>query len=435
MKRFALFLACVLPLAAGSDDSFLLRNVTVHPVSQPDIANGSVLVENGKIMAVGSKLAPPKGIRVIDGKGLHVYPGMINSATEVGLSEVGAERVSVDTGEIGEFNPQLKALSAVNPSSEHIPVTRANGITSVITLPGQAGGRGGGAGSVISGQAAMIHLDGWTWEEMQVKKSAAVEMIFPVIQGGGRGGFGGFGRGGGGPTSYTQAKRAYDEKLKQVHEFFTEVRRYQTAKSAHGPGFVTNLKYEAMLPVLEGKTPMLVAASHERAIQAAIDFADEEHIKIIVANPRELGKTAAAMKAKNIPVIAGPTLALPQEEDDPYDSAFTLPVDLYKAGVKFAFGTFDVQFARNLPYQAAASVAFGLPYQEALKSVTLNPAQIWGLGDQLGSIDEGKWADLMVTDGDPLEARTNIKQLYIKGKPVDLSTKHTRLYEKYMNRQ
>jgi imidazolonepropionase-like amidohydrolase len=172
----------------------------------------------------------------------------------------------------------------------------------------------------------------------------------------------------------------------------------------------------------------------ERAIRDAIRFADQQKIRIVIAGAREFGSTLPDLKSRAIPVITPDTLELPLEEDDPYDSAFTLPAALYKAGVKFAFGTFDVQFARNLPYQAATAVAFGLPYQEALKAVTLNAAEIWGVADQLGSIDKGKWADLILTDGDPLETRTQIKQMFIKGRAVDLTNKHTRLYDKYMGR-
>src|SRR5579864_6869473 len=194
MKVLGFLLVATVSLWAASDDTFLIRNATVHPVTGPEIQGGSVLVRDGKIIGVGKNLAAPKGIRVIEAKGLHVYPGMIDSGTELGLSEIGAVRESVDTGELGNFNPQLRAEIAVNPSSEHIPVTRANGITSVITMPmgaGGGGGRGGGRQGIITGQAALIHLDGWTWEEMEVQKTAAMALRFPTIQTR-------FGRGGGG---------------------------------------------------------------------------------------------------------------------------------------------------------------------------------------------------------------------------------------------
>ena len=431
---FAFLLA--VPLAASDEDSFLIRGATVHPVASAEIQNGSVLVRDGKIVGVGRNLAAPKGTRIIEGKGLHVYPGMIDSATEMGLSEIGSVRESVDVGEIGKFDPQLRAEIAINPSSEHIPVTRANGITTVITLPMSSGGGGfgrGGGGSIVTGQAALVHLDGWTWEEMEIKKSAGMGMRFPIIPSfGGR--FAELPPEITGRTTYTDAKKNYETELRELKEFFEQARRYQKAKAAKEKGFEPDLKYEAMLPVLEGTEPLIIMASRERAIRDAVQFADREKVRVIIADPRELGKMGAELKSRNIPAILGPTLALPLHEDDPYDAAYTLPDQFYKAGVKFAFGTFNNEFSRNLPYQAATAAAFGLPVDEALKAVTLNAAQIWGVGDRIGSIEEGKSADLMVTDGDPLEAKTAVKLLYIKGKTVDLDNRHKRLYEKYLNR-
>ncbi len=421
-KTLLLTLFCSLSLMAGSEDTFLLRGGTVHPVSGPDIPNGAVLVRDGKIVEVGVKVAAAKGVRVIDIKGLHVYPGMIDSATEIGLTEIGSVRETNDAAEIGDFNPQVRAIVAINPASEHIPVTRANGITSAIAAP---------TGALVAGQAALIHLDGWTWQEMAVAGSAAMQLQFPVIQvRSSRSG----GRTGAAPTPFSELKRNYDRRLQQLREFFEEARHYQKAKAAAPAGFRTDLKYEAMLPVLEGKLPLVVHAVRERAIKDAIAFAEKEKLKIVISEATDAWKVAADLKAKNIPLILGPTLDLPAEEDDPYDKPFTAPGELHKAGVKFAFGSFSTSFARNLPYQAATAVAFGLPYEEGLKAVTLNAAEIWGVAGEIGSIEKGKWADLIVTDGDPLEIRTQVKQEFIKGKPVDLENKHHRLYEKYLNR-
>jgi len=301
---------------------------------------------------------------------------------------------------------------------------------------GGGGGRGGGRQGIITGQAALIHLDGWTWEEMEIKKTAAMALRFPAIQSGpGRAGsdiettlFGGA------RPTFADQKKTYEAQLKELKEFFEEARRYQKAKLAHEPGFKTDLKFEAMLPVLEGKVPLVAMTPRERAIRDALDFADKQKVKLVIAGPHELGKEGADLKSKNVPAILGPTLAVPLHEDDPYDAAYALPNEFYKAGVKFAFGTFSNEFSRNLPYQAATAVAFGLPYEEALKAVTVNPAQIWGVADRIGSIEEGKWADLVITDGDPLETKTQVKQLFIKGRQVDLDNKQKRLYEKYLNR-
>jgi imidazolonepropionase-like amidohydrolase len=410
----------------GDDNSFLIRHATVHPVSGPDIPDGSILVRDGKIVGVGGKLSAPPGVRVIDAKGMHVYPGMINSATELGVSEISSIRETNDTNELGDFNPQLRAEVAINPSSEHIPVTRANGITSAMTLPSTGGGQG-----IITGQSALIHLKGWTWEEMNVEKQAAMNLQFPSLERPGREFFDG---GGGAPAPFREIKRGYEEKLRKLREFIEESRRYQKAKEARVAGLEPDLKFDAMIPVLEKKIPLMVMATREREMKAAIDFAKEQDLRIILAGCRELGKLGPELKAANIPVILGPSLETPEEEDMPYDQSYALAGEFYKAGVKIAFGTFDVQFARNLPYQAAMAAAFGLPKEEALKSVTLNAAEIWGVANRIGSIQEGKWADLIITDGDPLETQTQVLQLFIQGKPVDLDTRHKRLYDEYRKR-
>jgi len=399
-----------------------------------------VLVESGRISDIATKITAPKGVRVIEGKGLRVYPGMIDSATELGLAEIQQVRETLDLGELGALMPQLRALTSVNPASEHFSVVRVNGITTVMTFPSSEGGNRADGRQFISGQSALLHTDGWTWEEMAVKGSASMHLIFPtlVVRRAGAGGGGGGRAGALPPDNYTEAKRQYDEQIQQLTDFFGEARRYQNAKNAARPGFrpelKKDLKYEAMLPVLEGKLPVAVTALRERAIRDAIAFAEKEKIRIVILQPREIGKAAADLKAKNIPVILGQTLELPRTEDDSYDAAFTLPAELNRAGVKFAFGTFNNQFVRDLPYNAGTAVAFGLPYEEALKALTINAAEIWGMAGEIGSVEKGKWADLMVLTGDPLETPTQVKHLFIKGKAVDLTNKQTRLNEKYLNR-
>lgn len=402
----------LLARAAFAED-VLIRGAAVYPVSGPPVENTSLLIHEGKIAEIGPKIAAPKGLRVIDAKGLRIYPGMIDSSTEIGLSEIGAVRETNDSAELGEFKPQLRTSVAVNPSSEHIPVIRANGITAALALP---------TGGIIRGQASLMRLDGWTWEEMEILRSAAMVVTFPALSmAGARQG----------AIGYQQAKKNLDAQIKQLDDYFEAARHYQKSKASGGR---TDLSLEAMLPVLERKLPLLVIATREREIRQAIEWASKQGVKIILGGVRKPGAALAMMKAREIPVILGPTLALPLDEDDAYDAAFTLPAELYKAGVKFAFGSGGNQFSRNLPYQAAQAVAFGLPYEEALKSVTLYPAQIWGVAGSLGSLEAGKSADLMVTDGDPLEVRTQVKRLFIQGKEVDLESRHTRLYKRYLAR-
>ena len=419
MRAAVLLAALALPLAAA-DNTFLIRGATVHPVSGADVAGASVLIVDGKIAEIGLKVVPPKGMRVVEAKGLHLYPGLIDSGTEMGLAEVGSVRETNDTTEIGDFNPQLRAIIAINPASEHIPVARANGITTVVSTP---------SGGMLSGQAALVHLDGWTWEEMEVRRAAAMVLNFPILEQGGR------------RTSERQAgtpfpeiRRVYEKKLADLREFFESARRYRQAKLASSPGFRVDVKFEAMIPVLEGKLPVAIVAARERAIREALQFAEKQKIRMILAEPREAVKLAAEIKAKNIPVILGPTQVAPLFEDDPYDASYTQPAELHRAGVKFALGTFSNSFSRNLPYNAAQAVAYGLPYEQGLKAITLNAAEIWGVSEQYGSIEKGKWADLMLTDGDPLEVRTQVKQVFIHGREVSLENKHLRLYQQYDKR-
>ncbi len=420
-------------LGAAESNSVLIQNVTIHPVTAPDIENGAVLVVDGKIAEIGTKVEARGGARVIDGHGLQLYPGLINAATNVGLSEISSLRDTVDLDEVGLFNPELRAEIAFNSSSEHVEVTRASGITSVISLPGSGGrgGFGGGGGSVITGQGALMHLEGWTWEEMTVKPSAVMDMLFPEIQTVPRQ----FAALTGRPArTYAEEEKQYKEQLKQVSEFFEQARRYDKAKAAGGPDFRSDVRLEAMIPVINGKLPLLVRAEKEKMIKDAVEFADKEKVKVIIADPREIGSTGSLLKARNIPVVLGKTFQLPMRDDDPYDAAYTLPNDFYRAGVKICFGTFDVEFARNVPFEAAQAVAFGLPHDEALKALTINSAEILGAGDKLGSIEKGKLADLILTDGDPMEAKTNIKQMFIAGREVNLESRHTREYEKWMGR-
>ena len=435
--RLSIAGACVIAVsvvAAGAgSNSVLIQNVIVHAISAPDIRNGSVLVIDGKIADVGTGISASAGTPVVDGHGLDLYPGLINAATNVGLSEIGSLRDTVDLDEIGLFNPELRAEVAFNPSSEHIDVTRAGGITTVVSLPG-SGDRGFGrnaASTLITGQGALMHLEGWTWEEMAIKPAAVMDMLFPQIQStppqlavllGSQG------------RTYAEEERLYKEHLKQLEEFFEHARRYQKAKAAGEANLERDVKLEAMIPVLEGKLPLFVRAEKERSIKDAIEFADKEKVQIIIADPLEIGSIGPLLKGRNIPVVLGKTFELPLRDDDPYDAPYTLPNQFYKAGVKICFGTFDVEFARNVPFEAAQAVAFGLPREEALKGLTLNAAQILGVGDQFGSIEKGKVADLILTDGDPLEARTHIKQMFIAGREVSLESRHTKEYERWLKR-
>lgn len=417
--RNLLPLLCFACLPGAAEDLYL-RNATIHPVTSPEIRGGAILIRDGRIAEVGLKIAAPKAAKVIDLKGAHVYPGMIDAATQLGLTEIPGVGETNDINELGLFKPQLHAIRAINPASEHFPVTRANGVTAALVQPG---------GGIITGQAALVHLAGWTWEQMQIKAPVGLRIDFPVLAP--------LPGPPGTQQTFAEQKRRRDAQIRELEEFFEQARHYSAAKTAARSDFATDLKLEAMLPVLRGEVPLLIRADRDTVIRDALQFSKKQNLRMVLVSGREAWKITKELKAQDVPVILGPTLALPSEEDDPYDRVLSTPRDLQQAGVKFCFGTFGPTASdnpRSLPYQAGNAVAYGLPYDEALKSVTLRPAEILGLAKDLGSIEAGKIADLVVTDGDPLEIRTQVLQLFIAGKRVELENKHLRLYERYINR-
>jgi imidazolonepropionase-like amidohydrolase len=395
------------------------------------IDDGTLIIRDGKIAAVGADVTFPTGAQVIDGKGLQVYPGLFDPATQMGLREVGAVSATVDSTETGAFNPDVVAAEAVLPSSEHIPVTRAAGITEVLAVPASGGFDSSGNGGIFGGQASAIHLAGWTINDMLIKKSVAMVLNWPEIQTESFD-FSTFSRK---QKPYAEAKLDYDKQVNELTDWLEQARHYAVAVGHGGRAdFERDLKLEALMPVTRGELPVLVIADRARDIRAAVEFCDKQKLKMILAGGAEAYKVKDLLRSKNIPVILRPTLSEPLDEDDPYDRLLTQPTELSAADVKFAFGSFDNSFARRLGQQAANAVAYGLPYNEALKAVTLYPAQIFGLSDQLGTLETGKIANVIVTTGDPLELTTDVRYLFIKGQLTSTDNKHKALYEKYSNR-
>lgn len=409
--------------STGRKGTVAIRNATIVPVSGPAIANGTIVFANGVITAVGVNATVPSGTTVIDGTGLFVYPGMIDSGTNVGLVEIDSVSGTVDTAELGDFNPNAQAAVAINPHSEIIPVTRVNGVTHVLSVP---------EGGVISGQSALVQLAGWTPAEMVVKAPAAMHIRFPRLR----------------SSSFAQPadeeaekeqRKAYTKSVDQLRDLFRDAQAYGKAAAARTQDrnvrrFDRDLMLEALVPVLEGRVPVVMHANLARDIKAALEFADELKLKVILSGAHDVARVVDEVKRRNVPVILGPILSLPQREDDPYDLLFTNAKTLHDAGIPFAIQTSDAHNARNLPYNAGSSAAFGLPKDVALKSVTLYPAQIWGVADRLGSLEAGKNASLIVTDGDPLELRTNVKRVFINGEEIPMDSRHTLLYEKFRKR-
>jgi len=411
--------------------TYAITHAKIFTLAGSTVDDGTLIIRDGKIATIGAGLDVPAGAQVIDAKGLQVYPGIFDSITQMGLREIGAVSATVDSTETGNFNPDVVAATAVSPSSEHIPVTRAAGITEVLAVPGSGGFDSGGGGSTIGGQASAIHMAGWAIEEMLIKKSAAMVLNWPQIETQ-TFDFATFSRK---EKPYSDAKQEYDKQVHEITDWLERARHYAQVMEKSSPAkFDRDLKLEALAPVVRGELPLLVFADRSREIRNAVEFCDKQRLRMILAGGEEAYKVKDLLRSKGIPVILRPPLSLPPEEDDPYDRMLSQPAELAAAGVKFAFASFDNSFARRLGQNAANAVAYGLPYEEALKAVTIYPARIFGLDDQVGTLEQGKLAKLIVTNGDPLELTTDVKNLFIRGQLTSMDNRHLRLYEKYAKR-
>ena len=413
------------------ETTYAITHAKIFTLSGTTIDDGTLILRDGKIAGVGVGLDIPASAQVIDAKGLQVYPGIFDSVTQMGLREIGAVSATVDSTETGNFNPDVVAATAVSPSSEHIPVTRAAGITEVLAVPGSGGFDSGGGGSVIGGQASAIHMAGWEIDEMLIKKSAAMVLNWPQIETQSFD-FTTFSRK---EKPYADAKQEYDKQVNEITDWVERARHYaQVMDKSSAAKYDRDLKLEALAPVVRGELPVLVFANRAREIRNAVEFCDKQRLRMILAGGEEAYKVKDLLRSKSVPVILRPVLSLPLDEDDPYDRLLSQPAELAASGVKFAFASFDNSFARRLGQNAANAVAHGLPYDEALKAVTLYPAQIFGLADQIGTLEQGKLANVIVTNGDPLELTTDVKYLFIRGQLTSLDNRHLRLYEKYSKR-
>jgi imidazolonepropionase-like amidohydrolase len=406
-----------------------IRNARIVTVSGPDIERGTVVIRDGKIEAVGANVSVPAGAQTIDGSGLSVYPGMIDAGTNMGLVEVpqGANG-TVDLSEVGDLNPNAKAIIAVNPHSAHIAVTRVEGITNTLTAP---------TGGLISGQAALINLLGTAPKEMAVVPQVALVINYPRIGGGG-GGFGGFQQQ---PANLAETLTANERQVNEIRKMLRDAEAYGRAQDAYAkdkslPRPDRNVVLEPLVPYVRGEQPVIFRADREAEIRGALRFADEMKLKPIILGGNDAWKVASLLKDKNVPVILTGILSLPPREDDAYDSLYENAAKLQQAGVRFCISTGDAgPEVRNLAQYAGMAAAFGLSKADAVKAITLYPAQILNVADRLGSIEVGKMANLVVTDGDLLEIRSRIRYLLIDGRPVVLSSRHTELNGAFKNRK
>ena len=405
----------------NQQSAILIRNATIVPVTGARIQNGSIVLRGDRIEAVGPNISAPADARVIDGTGLFVYPGMIDGGTQLGLTEIGSVPGGEDTEEIGDFNPHNVALTAVNPHSELIPVTRVNGVTTVITAA---------EGGLISGQAGLMDLVGWTPAEMAVRRQVAMVVSYPSLGGGGGGGFRGS------QQSDAERREELDRRTRSLRSYFADAKAYAEMKGRVGTaGGVRKLNQamEAMTPIMRGEMPVIFDVTTVDQIRGVLALADTFGIKVVLRGAREAWRLADSLAMRKIPVIVGPLTSVPGAED-PYDMTYANPGVLARAGVKIAFQTSDAANSRNLAYNAALAVAYGLDADAALRALTINAAEIFGVSDRYGSLAPGKVANVVVTTGDPMDVRSVVRHLFIRGQTVPLDDRHTRLYEQFRAR-
>jgi imidazolonepropionase-like amidohydrolase len=399
---------------APQSKPILIRGATVHCVDAPTIENGSVLFDDGRIVAVGVDLGIPGESRVIEAAGKHVYPGLIESMTDLGLREILGVDVTIDSSELGDRNPNVRSWVAVNPDSELIPVARAGGVLVAHVTPG---------GRFVRGQSAVMQLDGWTAKEMNLRAPNGLCVNWESLQ----------------PDDKEPAEQAKkrDKKLQELHDWFDEAARYGQARNEDQTADISDLRLESLQPILNGELPVFAVANRLLTIESAVAFAVARNIKLVIYGGYDAAHCAELLKRYEVPVIIGGTYRLPMHRHDPYDAPYTLPERLRQAGVIFAISGEGLGYpggssnARNLPYHAANAVAYGLARDEAIKSITLSAAEILGVHNRIGSISVGKDATLIISDGDILESETNLTAAFIQGRAVDLSSKHTMLFDKY----
>lgn len=412
----------------AQEQAVVLRGATIHTVTNGVIQNGMIVLDNGVIRAIGTDLPIPAGARVVDVTGKHIYPGLIDAYSTVGLSEIGSVDVSNDVNELGDFNPNVRADVAVNAESRHIGTTRSAGVLVAFSTPG---------GGLISGLSSAMSLEGWTWEEMSMESAAALNVNWPDPNARGRrgGGFGGPPGGPGGRGAGAQpAPPTYEERVEQIKNFFAEARAYRDAVAA-GQRVRTDSRYAAMTTALNGTIPVVVAADGVAQMNDAITWAQEEGLRLVIRGGAEAIHIADRLVSENIPVILTSTMAAPDRDYEGYDGKYAMPARLHAAGVKFAIsGGAGALYSNRLPWEAGVAVAFGLPEDEAIKAVTINAAEFMGIADRVGSLEVGKQATLLITTGNPLDMTANIEQSYIQGREINMLDIQKFWFQKYMEK-
>ncbi len=392
-------------------------------ITHGTIENGVIVLEDGKIAAVGPAATTkvPKDAQVFDARGMTVYPGLFDAETNLGLTEVEADEAGNDLVEKSdEISPQMRVVDAFHAETVRIPVQRINGVTNAIVAPASE--------DSVAGQDALIQLYGKDRNAMILAPEIALAMNF---EGNLRR------RGGPGASKFPSTRMGVATQLRQA---LLDAQNYMAEQAAAAkPDFKgtkpkKDLKFEALIPYLKGEKPVVFGAYESYEVQVAMGIANEFHLKVIlnhVTHAQDLLDTIASYK---VPVIVGSIYDAP-EANERYDAVFSLPAELQKRGVKIALASLSngpVSDSRNLPYAAGYAVAYGLPYDEAMKAITLNPAEMFGVGDQLGSLDVGKIGNVVIANGDPLDVRTSVQQVFVEGVAIPMTSRQTQLRDQYL---
>ena len=422
---FALLLAC--PAHAqktpGYQGPFALTNAQIVVAPGDTVNQGTVVIQDDSIAAVGPGATVPENAQTFDGEGLTVYPGFIDSGTHLGIAEVGSLPETQDFNEIGELTAHMNALTAVNPNSVHVPTTRVHGITSVITEPEEG---------ILPGTAALISLHGYTPEQMHLGGVTLTKLDFPSV---GR-------QGPSDDRSPETIQKEADKALNKLNELWTQAERYARIDSAvavepetrRKPEFVPAM--EGLIPVIRGEQPLMISANAAPDLSAALDWAEERGVldQVILSGAMEGWRVADEIAAADVPVLVGSIMQPPSRESDRYDKAYRTPALLHEAGVTVALRSGKTENVRNLVFHAGFAAAHGLGKTEALRAITTTPAQIFGIEDQVGTIEAGKRANLFVANGDPFQPNTNVRHLFIDGYKLPLENRATKLYDEFLNR-
>lgn len=395
----------------------IIKNVTIHTGNGQVIENGSIVIKNDKIDKAGAAVTDEANAVVVDASGKHAYPGLILPDTDLGLKEIGSGvRGSNDFNELGDYNASIRSVTAYNTDSRIINTLRSNGILLANVVP---------QGSLLTGSSSVVQLDAWTWEDAVYKADNGMHLNLPLLMQSPR-------RARVAAASERDPVKEGLEKVEAIKDFFKEAKAYhlQTVKPE------TNLKFEALRPLFEKKQKLFVHANILKQILMAIDFAKTFAIDVVVVGGSDSYKVADLLKQNNIAVILNPMHSLPTMEDDDIDQPFKTPAILQKAGVLFAINDDDgTTRYRNLPFNAGSAASYGLTKEQALQAITLNAAKILGIADRTGSIEAGKDANIIISEGDILDMeKSKVTDAFIQGRKINLDNQQTQLYERYKHR-